>query len=229
MDETASPIAPKIAPSPVLADIRKVLPGHAMTTIFDVGANVGQSTLSYAAAAPSARIHSFEPVPRSYAGLLERTAKIGQISCWNMALGAARGRARMTGRETSTGNKILAAPAPGTIEITVETGAAFCAWQETDKISFLKIDTEGHDLAVLQGFGETLRQVDFVQVEAAMNPYNTTHVPFRALEDHLRAHGFLLFRFYAQTFEFQRGGRPVMRRCDPVFINAALVDTTGME
>ncbi len=223
-----APAATKLAPSPVLADIGKVLPGHVMTTIFDVGANVGQSTLAYAVAAPAARIHSFEPVPRSYAALLERTASLGQVSCWNMALGASRGRASMTGRQTSTGNKIIATASPGTIEATVETGEAFCAWQDIKAISLLKIDTEGHDLAVLQGFGEALRQVDFVQVEAAMNPYNTTHVPFRDLEDHLRAHGFLLFRFYAQTFEFQRSGRPVMRRCDPVFINAALVDVEGI-
>jgi hypothetical protein len=40
--------------------------------------------------------------------------------------------------------------------------------------------------------------------------------------------GFLLFNIYEPMQEFKRGGRPVLRRTNPVFINARLVDTRGI-
>jgi hypothetical protein len=40
--------------------------GCKISTIFDVGANVGQSALKFQEAFPRARIHSFEPVSATY-------------------------------------------------------------------------------------------------------------------------------------------------------------------
>ena len=61
-----------------------------------------------------------------------------------------------------------------------------------------------------------------------MNPYNRTHVPFAKLTAHLEKSGFLLFHILEQVFEFKRGGRPVLRRANPVFINGDMVDLTGI-
>lgn len=44
-------------------DIKRV--GWPITTIFDVGANIGQTVLKFAAAFPRAQIHCFEPVYES--------------------------------------------------------------------------------------------------------------------------------------------------------------------
>ncbi|MDB5414096.1 MAG: methyltransferase FkbM family [Rubritepida sp.] len=108
-------------------------------------------------------------------------------------------------------------------EVEIVAGADFCRDRGIDHISFLKVDTEGHDLEVVRGFGPLLQIVDFVQVEAATNEYNETHVPLRDFLTVLGQAGFYLFRIYGEAFEFKGGGRPVSRRCNPVFIHRRLV------
>jgi FkbM family methyltransferase len=216
---------------PVFRHIAKHLPAWRPSVIFDVGANIGQSCTRYATAFPDAAIHAFEPVPSSFAALRERIGPFPNITAHPVALSWRAGQPRMTNLDTSVGNHILAPgsdASPGTQLVRAEAGAAFAAALGIDAISFLKIDTEGHDLDVLLGFAPMMPAVDFVQVEAGMNPYNRTHVPFRILEDTLRHFGFLLFNIYEPMQEFKRGGRPVLRRTNPVFINARLVDTRGI-
>lgn len=87
----------------------------------------------------------------------------------------------------------------------------------------MKVDTEGHDLEVLQG-GEKLlteQKIDVIQVEAGMNPSNRHHVPFEALKSYLESKSYLLFGIYEQTGEFM-SGHPVMRRANCVFISSDL-------
>lgn len=224
--------APGAAPLPlVFRQIGKHLPDWRPGVIFDVGANVGQSCSAYAAAFPEAAIHAFEPVAASFAALRERTEAFPNITVHPVALSWRADQPRMTSLGTSVGNHIVppgSDAGPGTQLVRAVSGAAIAAELGVAAISFLKIDTEGHDLEVLLGFAPIMPAVDFVQVEAGMNPYNRTHVPFRILEDTLRHFGFLLFNIYEPMQEFKRGGRPVLRRTNPVFINARLVDTRGI-
>nr|WP_272877315.1 FkbM family methyltransferase [Neoroseomonas eburnea] len=200
--------------------------------IFDVGANKGQSCTAYAGMFPAATIHAFEPVPQSFESLRIAAGQYPNIAVHQLALSSAPGIVKMTAAGASTMNRIVSgdtAESPDGIEVRAVPGHIVAAELGISRISFLKIDTEGHDLDVLLGFSPLLPQVDFVEVEAAMNPYNKTHVQFRLLEDTLRNFGFLLFRFYEQAMEFQRGGRPVLRRTNPLFINQRLVDTGGIQ
>ncbi len=212
----------------VFEDIAGSLPDWNPTVIFDVGANIGQSALAYASAFPDAMIHSFEPVPESREALETATASHPNITVHAVALGKRPGKLHMTANGTKPTNKVLdadqAGQVEGAVQISVDTGTRYTKKIGVDRISFLKIDTEGHDYDVLLGFLPIMDRIDFIQVEAAMNGYNKTHVPFRVMEDLLRHEGFHLFGFYDQTREFKRGGRPVLRRANPVFINGSLVD-----
>jgi FkbM family methyltransferase len=211
-------------------DIERQLAGYRPKIIFDVGANTGQSCIPYALAYPQAKIYAFEPVPSSYQELIKNASSHNNIVVKNLALGSRSGLATMTAIGTSTGNSLKPQPksgAPDTVDVRLEQGYLIAEEIGVSAISFLKIDTEGLDLDVLVGFEPFLTKIDFIQVEAAMNAYNTWHVPFRALEDFLREHDFLLFRFYEQTFEFGFGGLPVMRRTNPLFIRSGLVDLSG--
>lgn len=220
-------ILPQTKLTPEFADIAKALPSYTPSLIFDVGANVGQSCVSYARSFPDADIYAFEPVPAAFEQLCLATASIPKIKTHNIALGSKPGIVRMKAVGTSTMNKIVLGPlteGPNYVDVQAEQGHEIARKLAINSISYLKIDTEGFDLEVLVGFRPILSQVDFVQVEASMNPYNKAHVPFRALEDFLRENGFLLFKFYEQCLEFGRGGRPILRRSNPLFINARLVD-----
>jgi FkbM family methyltransferase len=216
---------------PEFRDIAAALPGWRPGCIFDVGANGGQSATAYAGHFPDAAIHAFEPVPEAFALLRRAAASHPNITAHQLALSSAPGLATMAARGSSTRNRILPGGAPaGGDTIAVRAAPGHLVAQELGcaDIGFLKIDTEGHDLDVLIGFAPLLPRIDFVEVEAAMNPYNQTHVPFRILEDFLRHAGFLLFRLYEQRLEFHKGGRPVLRRANPVFIHQRLADTTGI-
>ena len=81
-----------------------------------------------------------------------------------------------------------------------------------------------NDLDVLKDFLGMLDRVAFVQVEAAMNRYNKSHVQFSVFMDFMAARNFHLLHLYEQRLEFKLGGRPILRRADPVFINGDLVD-----
>ncbi len=213
------------------ADIRARLPHFEPSVIFDVGANVGQSALAYSAAFPAAQIHAFEPVPTTFRQLSAAVRDRANVHVHQLALSRAEGAATMLTQADSTLSRVTRAGAAETgvmVEVRTRPGHAVAAELGVGLISYLKIDTEGHDLEVLRGFEPVLDDVDFVQVEASMNPYNKTHVPFRDMEDYLRAQGFLLFGFYDQTMEWQDGGRPVLRRTNPLFVNRALVDLRGL-
>jgi FkbM family methyltransferase len=213
-------------------DISERISGYRPKVIFDVGANVGQSCVPYAAAFPDAKIYAFEPVPETFRQLEKAIVPHNNISIHNIALGSQPGTATMTADGTSTGNSLRPNPktgAPGSVDVRVELGHRIAEELGVEEISYLKIDTEGFDLDVLIGFKPLLPKIDFVQVEASMNPYNTWHIAFRAFEDILREHGFFLFRLYEQTFEFRFGGLPIMRRSNPLFIRGDLVDFSKLQ
>ena len=219
-------------PGDFFAFARKAIPGWQPRLMFDVGANVGQTCLELAARFPDSRIHAFEPSPDSCAVLAREAQRFPNITTHNIALGSRTARLPLTQQgTTATTNRLLTEPArPGeaTVMVEVRTGADIFEALKAERIDFLKIDAEGHDYDVLLGFLPVLGQVDFIKVEAAMNPYNKTHVPLRLFEDLLWHRGFHLFRIFEQSMEWKRGGRPVLRRCNPVFINGRLLDLAGI-
>lgn len=208
--------------------IARRLPSWRAETVFDVGANVGQSAQAFARAWPEAAIHCFEPLPATRARLTTRMAHLPGLTIHDCGLSDHAASARMTDLAASASNHLLDDPlAPG-VEVRLSTGAEVMRNLRLKRLSYLKIDTEGHDLAVLHGFGAALQGVDFIQVEAGMNAYNLTHAPFAALNEYLTAQGFLLFHILEQVFEFKDGGRPVLRRANPVYIHSRLVDLQGI-
>ena len=59
----------------LIEDIKRFHHENEELLIFDVGANTGQSALSFAKSFPSSVIHSFEPTPQVFS-LLEKSVKI---------------------------------------------------------------------------------------------------------------------------------------------------------
>lgn len=195
--------------------------------MFDVGANRGQTATAYARRFPSAQIHSFEPVPLTHDKLVAATKEHPNVSTHNIGLGKHAETLTMQVNGSKPTNRVVTGADPNAdnvIEVPVRPGADIFRELGAERIDYLKIDTEGHDLNVLLGFLPVIQDVDFIQVEAAMNPYNKTHVPLRAFEDLLWEHGFYLLHIFEQTMEWKRRGRPVLRRSNPVFINGRHVD-----
>jgi FkbM family methyltransferase len=114
---------------------------------------------------PNARVHTFEPVPASYRVLTERLD--GRARLYNLAIGAQDGTMPISGGEYLPMASLSRKDAPVIATVDVRRLDTVCAEQGIDRIDVLKIDTEGHELAVLQGAGNLLteRRIGLIQFE----------------------------------------------------------------
>jgi FkbM family methyltransferase len=127
--------------------------------VFDVGAASGAWSSALLERAPAARVHAFEPRVSEHASI--QAAGSG-IAVHGFALGDVEGPATLvgTGELSSLHRRDLRDF--GTTDVGPELGVdvvrldRFCSEQGIDHIHLLKIDAEGHDLAVLRGAGELL-------------------------------------------------------------------------
>ena len=203
-----------------------------LRTIFDVGANVGQTATAFARAFPEAGIRSFEPFTATFALLRQNTARFPNVFCEQLALGSEAGGVSVPLQTSSVNNSIRACPGSpegGDEEtIGVDTLDGYCSTRGVDEIDYLKIDTEGHDLEVLKGARNLLKdhRIGFVQVEAAMTRANCKHVAFAEFDDYLWNFGFVLFGIYEQTPEWD--GEARLRFANPVFISPKMMDSLGL-
>jgi FkbM family methyltransferase len=205
--------------------IRTHLPELSVDRVFDVGANVGKTVAAFQRRFPEAEIWAFEPVKASYEQLVQSTASVEGIQCFNFALGAESAAGHITADGTSEKNRLVPARSGrATQSIPIVAGTDFCDEHGIDHIGYLKVDTEGHDLEVLRGFEPMLRdsRVDVVEVEAGMNPENELHVPLQDFLAFLQPCGYRLFRTFKEVSEKPVKG-PYLRRVNAVFISPSVI------
>lgn len=212
-------------------DVAISLPRLHVDTVFDVGANVGQSCEVYLRAFPKSHVHCFEPVAETFATLHQRMRGQSRVSCHRFALGAANAHEQMaTGAASDLSYRLnscsdeLGTETNRIEEVEVRKLDNFCTSEGIQHIGLLKIDTEGNDLDVLKGASAILsaENIDLVQVEAGMNPENMRHVPFHNLNEFLLSHRYSLFGIYDQVHEWPTGA-PNLRRINPLFISSKIV------
>ncbi len=168
-------------------------------TIFDIGANVGQTAKSLAEVFPSSKIYSFEPVPETFAKLQNNTARIRNVECINMALGDTAGEAVVTSDRDGRNTLLSGVPSEGSASTKVETVDGFCADRGIQRIDVLKTDTEGFETYVLKGASESLGKgvIDFIVAECDFfRRQGEPHGDFFEIHDQLAPLGFRVVSFY---------------------------------
>lgn len=139
-------------------------PFFSPTAIFwDIGANFGLHAVTAAALCPGMKVRAFEPVPMLRSRLLRHAARnTTELQCSDLALSDEAGQfslyappqgvsGRATLRQEWAGRDWEA--------LTVSTARAdeLIAQYEDEIPTVIKIDVEGAELQVLQGFGDLLR------------------------------------------------------------------------
>lgn len=129
--------------------------------LFDVGANVGGISVQLSKSFPTGKIYAFEPHPLTYSKLRENTHAIGRVQIENIALGREAGAMTLYDRSDISGSahasiyKDVIAEIHGqtvtSVEIKMDTLAEYAARVGVKFIDYLKVDTEGNELAVLEG------------------------------------------------------------------------------
>jgi FkbM family methyltransferase len=169
-------------------------------TIFDVGANVGQSAKTYRRLYPGAEIWSFEPFPDSYKTLCRSLgdkkfhptalALSDRISKTELNIGGDSITNSLLRRKSHTGK---------TIEVQTDTIDNFCRTRGIPHIDILKVDVEGAEERVFRGARDMFSRgaVRAVFVEVYFRPVYERMPLFGDLDAHLNKLGFGLCGLYS--------------------------------
>lgn len=205
-------------------DVRRRLPKERFRTLFDVGANHGQSAKEFAKAYPEAIIYSFEPDPSNFVHL--RASAGPRTRPFNLGLGATSGTFRFDNTSENDMMRHIASDQDNSDlpAIQFSTVDQFCSGNKITAIDFLKIDTEGHDLEVIKGADRMLRSgaIGLLMAEVSMSADNAFHVAFSEVHPHLEERGYRLFGVYEQVHEW-RTRKPSLRRANVAYISPAVI------
>jgi FkbM family methyltransferase len=142
-------------------------------TILDVGAHTGEWASAVLAVAPGARIYALEPASDPYRQLVARVGnrartfqiglsdEPGELPLW--APSGVPAMASLYPRDLRQFNLTV----EESQSITLSTLDQFCIDYDIEHIHLLKLDAEGHELAILRGSSHQLkdRTIDAIQFE----------------------------------------------------------------
>jgi FkbM family methyltransferase len=156
--------------------------------IFDVGANVGDYALLVRSRIPAARIYAFEPAAPVYEQLSRRLSSIGNgANCDAFNFGfsdeektvdlysyTVEGEAAsvISSIDKRLPTQVLHVEVNDTERIVVRTLDTFCASHGIDRIDLLKLDVEGHEVAVLRGAKDLLELGAISMIQFEFGPAN---------------------------------------------------------
>jgi len=157
----------------------------ATPVIFDVGANVGDYSALVHRLIPSAKIYAFEPAGSVYEQLAKRCSTIANFEAFNFGFsdeeksvdlhaytieGQAVSLISSIDRRLPT--QVVEVEVSDTERIQVRTLDSFCASEGIDRIHFLKLDVEGHEVAVLRGAQAMLDRGAISMIQFEFGPAN---------------------------------------------------------
>lgn len=156
--------------------------------VFDVGANVGDWTAIALGINRELEVHCFEPSPATFSRLSTRPFP-GKVVLNNIGLGSARGAGellvfgdgsgmnslyRREGLEAGWGVK----PQERREKVTLDTIDGYCRDRSVERVDYLKVDVEGHELEVFKGARAMLETGRIGQVQFE---YGGTYIDSRIL------------------------------------------------
>ena len=166
-----------IGRDPYVNRVARLLEHRGITTVLDVGANVGQYARMIRGAGFAGDLLSFEPLSDAYRHLRRRSRRDGRWRAFNLAVGAEPGPSTIHVSDNSYSSSLLtmtdrhldAAPGSeivGQEEVEVTTVAQVVTDHQIDPSrTLLKVDTQGFERAVIAGAGPLIDDFAAVQLE----------------------------------------------------------------
>jgi FkbM family methyltransferase len=147
-------------------------------TIFDIGANAGESAIALHGLYPQARIYSFEPIPSCFQSLVEKTKNIPNIQAFNLGLGDINGELEFELNNFSAASSFLSlsdshkklydyATKTQIIKVNVDKLDNFIDQIEIKPPILIKIDVQGFEDKVIRGGEQVFKQTDVIIVETS--------------------------------------------------------------
>lgn len=191
-------------------------------TVFDVGANRGQTITWFRPLFPESDIHAFEPLLSAFADLQKIAQMDRRVVPHNVALGDVRTVETMYENSVDTTNSLLpnsisidkyapphmVVPA-GQSQVNVERLDQFCQENGIDTIDVLKIDAQGYEAKILAGAGDMLTpsRIRGVYLELMFVPFYKGQCWGGELIEMMRSKGYRLFGLTGISFDEKEGWR----------------------
>jgi len=115
--------------------------------ILDVGANIGNHVLQFKYHFPNSKILAFELHDENYGLLKYNTSKLANVKCFNVGLGSRTSIVNYNDGHVSNCGVVRVDANGGKHNIVMKLDDLFI----DDRVSFIKMDIEGHELSALEG------------------------------------------------------------------------------
>jgi FkbM family methyltransferase len=187
-------------------EVEQLLKYFNITSVLDVGANMGQWAKHLRIGGYRNRIISFEPLSVAFAKLSTLAANDPKWDVYNMAIGDKNGKAEINISENLVSSSILnmekvhldAAPTSSFIgkqEVEVRTiDSLFDNLNIKGQNNFMKIDTQGFEKNVLDGAVDSLKHIDTLQLEMSVITLYKGEMLYYQLSDFLYSKGYRLIK-----------------------------------
>jgi FkbM family methyltransferase len=187
------------------ADLASLFRTKRPKLVFDVGANLGQTSIQMTATLPSAKILAFEPNPKIFPDLQRNIAGYPQVTAYPVAFGAEQSQTLLNICGSSLNSSVLRYSREDgndqivdKVEVSMDTIDHFCAGRGIESIDLLKSDVQGYDLKVLQGARGLLEAGRIYAVFCEMNFHKLYEgqCSFEDLYAYLKGYGYFLCGFH---------------------------------
>ncbi|SCX79220.1 FkbM family methyltransferase [Thiohalorhabdus denitrificans] len=155
----------------------KILKEFSPQTVFDVGANRGEWTRMAKEFLPIAEVHAFEVVSGTFARLNENLKDQQGVYLNNFGLSAKTGNSRIfMDAEKDTHSTMITNELGREYfhleEVQTKRGEEYCAENGIEFIDLLKVDVEGAENLVLDGFSDMLDEGRISVIQFEYTPLN---------------------------------------------------------
>ncbi len=159
--------------------------------IVDVGANIGQSVSGFLRSYPKAHIYAFEPGREAFQVLYSKFGSHERVTLHEAVLSSVDGTVKFFDHETLSCQSRIAGAGEQGRSVESKRLDSWAASAGVNRIDFLKIDTEGHEIDVMLGATELTKReaISAILLEYGRMPHHCAlHEEVAALLDH----GFVL-------------------------------------
>lgn len=220
---------------PIGSDLKIDITGKAryskVETVFDVGANHGQTYSRFRRDFPGAHIYSFEPVAEAFTRLSEVAGRDARATLENIAMGdvVSEKMIRLFDKSpelNSLHDDLMNTAADARIEtVKIDTIDNYCERKSIGRIDLLKIDTEGYETQVLRGAIRKLEagKIAFLLCEVGFTRSNTRNTSLSGLTEFLATLNYGFFGLYDVSHYWAEG----ISFGNALFVHDSVVRTSG--
>ena len=179
-------------------------------TIFDVGANVGDWSLMAGAICNTAKIHVFEIVPQTFRLVSENLSENQQYILNNVGLSSNEAIVEIYQDETKNTHATMLKSSIGRggfipIKARVISGDEYCRQHNIMHIDFLKVDVEGAENSVLEGFERMLSNAKISMIQFEYTELNIdSRFLLKDFYECLEAYGYQIGKLYPYGVHFKK-------------------------